>query len=750
MGQFISLDSRAVSLRGTFKQIISRYKSGLRSASANDEGSKFVDPFLCMNIICPEGSYDVNVEPAKDDVLFAHPDLVLRLVEKFFKSIYGEPHSDSPEARNPPTPKAHGIDLMLARKKAPVKEASPVPHLPARSISVQRSHDRPSRRPLNPQDSYNRHAGLCSQSGSHASGSTSPVATHLSTTMRDKDLFEKCTFANNLSSSILPELSGELNGEALLPSEPSKNYTWKSSMYAEDDNDMEMDNAIEDEATLQSVHVSNPWVMAKLNAPFRPPKSVHQEQGRIYQLPTPGRQKGDVDPQADVSSENFINDFTTMGPDLPILGQSGHQVRIDRDPVYTSPCPFPFPQKARGPRQFTKTPTRSNASNRERYGRGALDTWVQRSLNSSAEPFGQDSATEADIEPEGFQRRGEFVSARSLPQGTALGEIPDASQRPRRRPAPWTQQQGVVPKPFISPVNDPERVWFETGDKPKRKHPQHTRRREEPQIGTLMLRDDEIDDAPSQLSVSSRQTVHPDLALTLDYEARKRRAELQHRERLRQQAATESREAKTAAAVPNAKISPHKNRQNKAIAALHNDDHASEEIPLSGNTHIFEADDPRAYLLREQQREAVQLQAGPNGSRPKRRKTTLLPFESMREANHIRDLTLPMKFSSLHIEQMVEKSAQHDDYACDGQDAEAFASLSTQEVKSWEEKLKELVRASYRIEGMTPEEEMDGELDVDLVTILQEHAAETAQLEAEEQNSLEAQGSEAQAVVIDD
>lgn len=757
VGQFISVDSRPVSSRGTFKQIVSLYKGGVRLA--NDVGAKVVDPILCMNMVCPRGSYDANVEPAKDDVLFVNPDLVLRLAGKFFKSVYGERQLDMPKAKPSSTPGTHGIELMLAMRRTPGEDDSPIPRVPVPSTPPAMSHD------LDLKDSHRQNMRLSYEP-------TNAVMVTSGTYMQGKELISGSTMVSTPSSSILPEASSELSGETLLPAEPSTNLTWKPSMYAEDDDDMEeldqflaqsaqpaVDNGAEEDTALRSVHVSNPWVMAKLNAPFRPPLSVQQRDSHKdmkHQLPTPGRQVGDVGARTDHSTDDFIHDVTTPASDVAKPRQSGREFL--NDPVHASFDPFPFPQKARASRHTAETPTRPNESNRERREHGALDTWVQRSLNSSVEPFGQDAATlEAVVEPAGFQHRGDFVSARSLPHGTALSDIPDASQKPRRRPAQRKQQQGTINKPFVSPVNDPEHVWFDAFDKPNRKYPQHTPRRREPKntagaAAKLILRDDEIEDVQLNMATTSQCSMHPDLAITMEYEARKQRAEHQRRELLRQKALAERRDARivndepgSAAEAPNAKISPHKNRQYKAIAALHNADDPSVDAPFLKKTHAFQADDPRAYLVWEQQREAAQLQNGPNALRPKRRKNIMLPFETMPENNHIRELILPLTISRLEIENMVEKSTLHDEYIREGEDAEAFSSPTNREIGTWEEKLKLLIKASYRIEGMEAEEEMDGDLEVDLVAVLQKHAAEIARLETEEQALLEEQASQAYA-----
>ena len=85
------MDFRPVSCnRGTLKHIVGLYKSYLKSSGSTTSKDYVKDPFLSMNIMCPPGSYDVNIEPAKDDVLFSSPQLLMEIVTKFFRGIYGE------------------------------------------------------------------------------------------------------------------------------------------------------------------------------------------------------------------------------------------------------------------------------------------------------------------------------------------------------------------------------------------------------------------------------------------------------------------------------------------------------------------------------------------------------------------------------------------------------------------------------------------------------------------------------------
>ncbi|KAF2482608.1 histidine kinase-like ATPase [Neohortaea acidophila] len=86
-GAFLSIDRRPVSTaRGTPKQIIKLFREALKSTGSAWEGVK--EPFIYLDISCPQRSYDANVEPAKDDVLFENPDQIFDVVRKLMTTAY--------------------------------------------------------------------------------------------------------------------------------------------------------------------------------------------------------------------------------------------------------------------------------------------------------------------------------------------------------------------------------------------------------------------------------------------------------------------------------------------------------------------------------------------------------------------------------------------------------------------------------------------------------------------------------------
>ena len=727
-GQYLSVDSRPVSCaKGTLKQVVKLYKLYLKSLNTKTATTNLIDPFLCLNIACPPGTYDVNVEPAKDDVFFANPELILQLVGEHFKKLYGELSTTVTNTMTPKSKSGTLDELMLNRKTSSNKNhfyGIPRPAKPAHRLTesvgeptYQQSTPSPTPNiPLNTQDSIPP-----TELSPPAAGNQGPGA-HSHPAKGNPNVFdaigERPPMIPLSLEDFSPRSSSETSPRVLL-----KNPNWKCSMDADEDDDMtDLDNVLShrttpvieedvDEDTLRNIEMSNPWVLAKLSAAFRPPSQIRSAVERNGQLPTPGRQVGDVD----TSTKPSLDDFSQC-PDPSSNASS-------------SPSPFPFPLKARGKRQGDDTRTKPQGSGQGCREKGALDKWVQRTLHNSGDApntAADSGVVDLDVDPNHPQHQRDFVSARSRPIGTPLSANLEASQRPRRKFGSRKPHQGPFHETTISPVNDPGRVWFDNVEnRLKNQHVQSCPREGFPYgltPPTLNLRDSEDEDPA--LPKPTERTIHPDLAFAMDYEARKQEATDQYRQLLRQQAAAAKREARTLAdASPNKTPtnSPHKNRQAKAIAALH-----TNRSPITeGDPITFEAGDPRAYLLRVQRSERS---PSAQPSKSKRLKSTMLPFETLREEAYIGDLVLPLKAEDLNLRSQVLSSALYDEYIDKGKEVEAFSNPTTRQVEEWERRLKEMVKGLYRIEGMAPEEDMDGELDVDLGSIIASHAAATADL----------------------
>ncbi|KAJ1331381.1 DNA mismatch repair protein PMS1 [Microdochium nivale] len=80
---YISVDGRpVVNYKGTMKKLIAIYKRHLTNMADSFPEFKTVDYFMRLNICCPTGSYDANIEPSKDNVIFVHEHLVSRSTQE--------------------------------------------------------------------------------------------------------------------------------------------------------------------------------------------------------------------------------------------------------------------------------------------------------------------------------------------------------------------------------------------------------------------------------------------------------------------------------------------------------------------------------------------------------------------------------------------------------------------------------------------------------------------------------------------
>ena len=132
-----------------------------------------------------------------------------------------------------------------------------------------------------------------------------------------------------------------------------------------------------DDAELRDVRASNPWTIAKVNAPIR--RNATTVAQAI--LPTPARQSGDMTDRSSSPSLRLDRD----APALPSPGRTQTEASSTEN-LSSSPERFPYPLTARKPRsghQTARAKSPVDSSNRERYSHGALDTWVQRSSPTS-------------------------------------------------------------------------------------------------------------------------------------------------------------------------------------------------------------------------------------------------------------------------------------------------------------------------------------------------------------------------------
>ncbi|KAM0265406.1 hypothetical protein ACHAQJ_000248 [Trichoderma viride] len=97
-GLYLSVDSRPISsTRGIARKITTVFKRHLNRVADSDESCiNISSPFLRLNIRCPAYSYDANVTPLKDEVVFGDESKILACFEGLCQKIYPERSMDDP------------------------------------------------------------------------------------------------------------------------------------------------------------------------------------------------------------------------------------------------------------------------------------------------------------------------------------------------------------------------------------------------------------------------------------------------------------------------------------------------------------------------------------------------------------------------------------------------------------------------------------------------------------------------------
>ncbi|KAM0712345.1 hypothetical protein Q7P37_011440 [Cladosporium fusiforme] len=428
IGSFISIDRRPVtSQRNVPKQITKMFREYLKSTDSRFDGIK--EPFFLLEIGCPEQSYDPNIEPAKDDVLFEEPDKVIAAVKTLLAAVYQSQQTLQISVQEP--------------AKAPVDE----------DASLLDDGDDSALIAMLEQ----AQANVPSQSA--ASHTTGPAAG------RDKQ-----------------DLQG-LRGAS--PQRGPTHATFRSNMYGDDEEDHETtdarpltgrtaNNFEELRQAHKDISISNPWVMAKMNASNKTYQSRPDDSLPAY----PPKRRGELVNEDRVATPMAWAPHTPRASSPPGPMQPFHpsnhvpDIRLANDGRVVEPC-------GSQQRSSFNTPIRPP---------GAAVAMMTPSSSQNRLP----PVYNYGITPE--------VDAQ---QGTPLSAIPPAKTREKKP----TNQRAQINRPFVSPiVNGPpkEEVWFDHLEGIEERGPQRPRRRNDASDSTGLMHRHDMGDSQRPLTPPSR------------------------------------------------------------------------------------------------------------------------------------------------------------------------------------------------------------------------------------------------------
>lgn len=635
--------------RGTFKQIIGLYKSYLGSGALVESFDKPKDPILCMHISCPCASYDVNVEPAKDDVLFINVDFVLGSVEKLLKDTYGniptKPLRTAASVASSTKPR--GFEILLARKREPLAVA------PNQTSPIKTGNSRSNCLPAE-----NRHVG---------------------------------DFTANIGSA--KEHSMANRQEIRQPNAYLDAMDMLSSpLYANRRTDCARD--LDRGEALRDPSVSNPWTFAKINTPIR---RLDDCRGGNNQLLTPGYQTGELD---EIIGRQVHRVKQGLKPNRHSLPTPRHPHARQHGFITfrsSSPDPYPLSPEPSGMSARNTNPGNNFLNEHSSHGFGSLDSWIQRPIDDEptiSNSSGLDSFDQQDEETSLINTR-DFVSARTMLTGSPRDRFSTADENSSLRSSP---PESFARGERIVRLNPPDNSLH--GNSVRTLSPgklmQFTPSARCHRDSTSVFTEDQDIECTSQSNnLPSTPYVHPDLAKTLDYELRKQAAVKQWR-------ATQNLrlvQNKTIQTPDSSVPSPHQNRYRRALANLrHPVDDKTEANPAA----TLEHHDPRAYLIRSQQQD--ESDEFPLSSR-KRRKTSSLPLEKVHEQSTVRDLTYLIDTISLSLSTSAGNCAssgeRYDSYFISGKIAPGISShgLTSGIARAWEEEVKKLLKFFYKTDN---------------------------------------------------
>ncbi|MCJ1464030.1 hypothetical protein MMC07_002640 [Pseudocyphellaria aurata] len=744
-GNYVSIDSRPVSCtRGTLKQIVSLYKSYLGSGCLVEGTSAVKDPFFCMNIVCPSTSYDVNIEPAKDDILFINADSVIIIFECFMKNVYGELRTrptDSNQSKSS-VQRPRGFDVLLAKKpsvgsktpKQSVHDAQPANGDGENAASMPSANSKPTNTSCSGVPPL-----MISQDGSVQNHEQAELGGRQPNV--NPDTFEVAVALPKGISKFVIESSAAEQGRG-----------WQRNMNEMDEDDANEPHKIQDddsqsqhhhqssdeEAGLRDESISNPWAFAKLNASACRSNIAKGSIANVEsndQLLTPGREVVELSKATTRQVHDIPRGSNISKSNLPTPARDRrNQATCTTSQPSPSPEPSPFPQKS------SLNGSRKIASNKHT---SYLDSWVQRQIGDHPVMIVSDDALRNDFQdlnvPVQTTSR-DFVSARALPLGDPLVTVPERVFESTRNRDPKKKTTADSNKPFVSPTTDLSRVCFDIEPKEKGILSQSARAENVDALaasnGIRFEREEQgpiTDPVTESCPTRSNLLVHPELAATMDYEIRKQAA-LQHWKSNQRRKAVAKDFVPSSEDEPSrssAKASPHQNRYSRAVANLHISDGGAASV--EPRVLSFEPGDPRAYLLRAQEQDERITHGVHNDSaeRPRyRRKTGLLPLETIPEDLSTRNLSLTLGREEVGREARLRASRAGgvlscDEYISGGISVEAFSSCTIQQIHVWEVKVMELVEKLRRRmqEDSGIADDRTETLRLDIWTSLQTHRA---------------------------
>ncbi|KAK6342642.1 hypothetical protein TWF718_008036 [Orbilia javanica] len=460
-GVCIAYKNRPLSIsrnRGLAHSIYSLYKKQIKLVFAARSIDAPTEPFLFLNILSSTGKVDVNIEPAKDDVLFESNDRVIECIKQCFERAYGATE-DTDETRK----SGNGFSSEITYCSVAPSE-TPIDRTPQKALQSMPRIITTREQPF-------------PETENHMPSSPPPIRTGSSA-------------GNDQNGKVFNQgqlmLGGQEEGIPLPDRENSEDKSdagqkdgWSFSMYGSGIDEEEDESFVDIEETLSRTEgrqaareedtygdksISNPWTISKMNSRVSQqekqthlPRSGFTTNSTITPLPasplqTQGRGKQAHSPRAASALEIArpsrepiaVNTSTPSAPIAPMPGS--------KDPWYprfgsgdtSSPNrrqERPSPRRLSEFHDTSSSPARQQSTrlpNTQKPGRksaGLIGAWI--GVNKATEASRTSPPTESDHESDIRLPISAFFGTPDLGSSNKSGDggrgiFPSASDRMRR------------------------------------------------------------------------------------------------------------------------------------------------------------------------------------------------------------------------------------------------------------------------------------------------------------------------------
>ncbi|KAF3168404.1 hypothetical protein TWF788_010903 [Orbilia oligospora] len=263
-GVCVAYKNRPLSIirsQGLAHSIYSLYKKQTKLAFAARSVDVPTEPLLFLNILSSVGKVDVNIEPAKDDVLFESNERVIGCIKECFERVYGTEEELRRKERTNDDFSSEATNYSVIPSEFPIEQT--LQKTPTFVPKISRTAEQPP-----------------AETRSHAPSSSPPIKINSSTirAQHPKPLGRNQTAPEEVEEDIPLTYREVSQGR---PNMRKQGDGWSFSMYGsgiDEDEDAdfvdieevmkgtERQQAAREEDTRRDQSISNPWTISKMNS----------------------------------------------------------------------------------------------------------------------------------------------------------------------------------------------------------------------------------------------------------------------------------------------------------------------------------------------------------------------------------------------------------------------------------------------------------------------------------------------------